>query len=594
MIPDFPPGVVFMVGALLATFAKGTSRNVLALCLPLLTLLVIWSMPPGTELTVDFMDFQLILVQVDKTSILFGLIFVLATFLGMLFMLHQRTNLEFSAGFFYAGSALGVVYAGDLITMFFCWEMLTIGAIFLILARHTDRATAAAIRYLLVHVMGGLVLLAGIVLHIQSHFTAAHPAAIGEIGLDSLSGKLIFFGFGLNCAWPILHSWLTDTYPESTAGGVVFMATFTTKSAVYVLLRCFAGEAPLVWIGMTMATFPIFYAVIENDLRRVLGYSLINQVGFMVVGIGIGTQLSTNGTQAHVVSHILYKGLLFMSLGAVMYRTGKTKATDLGGLYKSMPFTCVCCIIGAASISAFPLFSGFVSKSLVMSAAAEGGYAVVWLALLFASAGVFHHAGIKIPFFTFFAHDAGHRVQEAPLNMRLAMGITAALCVIFGTFPHHTLYPLLPTSTDYIPYTTAHVITQTQLLLFSALAFVLLLLSGVYPAEIRAINLDSDLVYRRGGRSVYRCCDVVFNGINAWCDRVIGHQLTAAINDWFNNGPARLLVAITVPYWKLQGRRNDELADLRRNLYERARIGTFPIGTTAILAVIFLGIFILK
>ena len=594
MIPEFPPGAIFIIGALFIPFTKGTTRNVVTLALPLLTCAVVLLLPPGTELTVDFMDFQLILVHVDRTTILFGLIFVLATFLGMLFMLHQRGSLEFSAGFFYAGAALGVVYAGDLMTTFFFWEMLTIGAVFLILARNTERATAAALRYLLIHVIGGLILLAGIILHMQTHATAANPIALGQIGLASLSGRLIFIGFGLNCAWPILHAWLTDTYPESTAGGVVFMATFTTKTAVYVLLRNFSGEHALMWIGMTMATFPIFYAVIENDLRRVLGYSLINQVGFMVVGIGVGTELSLNGTNAHVVSHILYKGLLFMSLGAVMYRTGKTRATDLGGIYKSMPFTCICCIIGAASISAFPLFSGFVSKSMVMSAVAKGGYAVVWLALLFASAGVFHHAGIKIPFFTFFGHDAGHRVKEAPLNMRLAMGITAAFCLIFGMFPHQTLYPLLPTPTDYVPYTTAHVITQSQLLLFSALAFVMLLLSGIYPAEIRAVNLDSDLVYRRLGRLSYWVSDQVFNGINAWCDRVIAHQLTSVVSQFCRNGPARILVEITVPYWRMQGKQDQELTDLKRNLYERARIGTFPIGTTAILAVIFLAIFILK
>jgi multicomponent Na+:H+ antiporter subunit D len=594
MIPDFPPGIIFVLGSLLIPFTKGKSRNVLALALPLLTLGIVWSMPSGSELSVRFMDFQLILVQVDKMSFLFGLIFSLTTFIGMLFMLHQKSNLEFSAGFFYAGSALGVVYAGDLMTMFFFWEMLTFGAIFLILARNTDRATAAAMRYLLIHVIGGLILLAGIILHIQAHAADANPAAIGQIGLGNLSGRLIFLGFGLNCAWPILHSWLTDTYPESSAGGIVFMATFTTKTAIFVLLRTFAGEHALIWIGMAMATFPIFYAVIENDLRRVLAYSLINQVGFMVIGIGIGTDLSLNGANAHVVSDILFKGLLFMSLGAVMYRTGTTKATDLGGLYKSMPFTCMCCIIGAASISAFPLFSGFVSKSMIMSAVAEERYPVVWLALLFASAGVFHHAGIKIPFFTFFGHDAGHRVKEAPPNMRLAMGITAALCVIVGTFPHQTLYRLLPTPTDYVPYTAAHVITQSQLLLFSALAFVMLLLSGIYPAEIRSVNLDTDLVYRKLGRLSYRVCDQVFNGINTWCDRVIAHQLTSAVSRFFSNGPARILVIVTVPYWKMQGKQNHELTDLKRHLYERARIGTFPIGITAVLAVIFLAIFILK
>ena len=267
-----------------------------------------------------------------------------------------------------------------------------------------------------------------------------------------------------------------------------------------------------------MAAFPIFFAVIENDLRKVLSYSIINQVGFMMVGIGIGTELAINGVAAHAFAHIIYKGLLLMSMGAVLQQTGRIKATDLGGLYKSMPLTCIFCIIGAASISAFPLFSGFISKSMVMSAAADGHMTVVWLILLFASAGVFHHSGIKIPFFAFFSHDAGIRTKEPQFNMLLAMGIAAFLCIFIGVCPKY-LYSILPYPVDYVPYTAPHVISQLQILLFSALAFTLLILSGVYPAEIRAINLDVDWFYRKGAKGfiwfadnlVYGCANRLKN-----------------------------------------------------------------------------------
>jgi multicomponent Na+:H+ antiporter subunit D len=237
--------------------------------------------------------------------------------------------------------------------------------------------------------------------------------------------------------------------------------------------------------------------VIENDLRRVLVYSMINQIGFMMVGIGIGTELAINGAVSHAFNDVLFKGLLFMSMGAVLYRTGKINGSELGGLYKSMPVTTVLCMIGAASISAFPLFSGFVSKSMVMSAALKEGYGWVWLVLLFASAGVFHHAGIKIPFFAFFAHDSGIRCKEAPRNMLIAMGIAAAFCMFNGMFPNALLYRLLPYEVDYVPYTSTHVISQLQLLFFSALCFVWLKLSGLYPPELRSVNLDSDWIYRR-------------------------------------------------------------------------------------------------
>src|SRR5690606_35873861 len=250
-----------------------------------------------------------------------------------------------------------------------------------------------------------------------------------------------------------------DAYPEATVTGTVWLSAFTTKLAIYALARGYAGTEILVPIGAAMTAFPIFYAVIENDLRRVLAYSLNNQLGFMVVGLGIGSEVALNGTAAHAFCHILYKALLFMSMGAVLFRVGTVKGSELGGLYKSMPWTTGFCIVGAASISAFPLFSGFVSKSLIISAAMDEGYFWTWLVLLFASAGVFHHSGIKIPYFAFFAHDSGKRCEEAPLNMLIAMGITAALCIGLGVMPN-LLYSILPFAVNYHPYSLEHVVTQ--------------------------------------------------------------------------------------------------------------------------------------
>jgi multicomponent Na+:H+ antiporter subunit D len=324
-----------------------------------------------------------------------------------------------------------------------------------------------------------------------------------HIGIETLGGKLIFLAFGIKCAFPLLHNWLQDAYPEATVTGTVFLSAFTTKLAVYALARGYAGTEILIWIGATMTAFPIFYAVIENDLRRVLAYSLNNQLGFMVVGIGIGSELALNGTAAHAFCHILYKALLFMSMGAVLLRTGTINGSQLGGLYKSMPWTTGFCIVGAASISAFPLFSGFVSKSLILTAAAESGHWFTWAVLLFASAGVFHHSGIKIPFFAFFAHDSGLRVKEAPWNMLAAMAITAFLCIAIGVYPA-PLYALLPFPVVFEPYTASHVITQLQLLMFSALAFAVLMRTGLYPPELRSLNLDSDWIYRRAMPAIIR------------------------------------------------------------------------------------------
>lgn len=530
MIKTVPPAALFIVGAFLVPLLRGKVKNIYLLLLPLIGLLNLINIPEGEHWEYPFLDYHLMLIHVDRISLIFGYIYHLISFIAMLYAININKNSEYVAGTVYAGSSLGVVFAGDFFSLFIFWEMMTLSSVFLIWARRTHASRSAGIRYAIVHIFGGLLLLMGILMHV--HETGSLD--VSYIGLKGLSSYLMFIGVGVNCAWPLLHNWLTDAYPEATIAGTVFLSVFTTKTAVYVLARAYPGTEILIWIGVIMTAFPIFYAVIENDLRRVLAYSLINQVGFMVVGIGIGTELSMNGAIAHVCNDILFKALLFMSMGAVMYRTGKINATDLGGLYKSMPLTCAFCIVGAASISAFPLFSGFVSKSMVMAASAEEGLTAAWFILLFASAGVFHHAGIKIPFFAFFSHDSGIRVKEAPFNMLLAMGITAFLCIFIGSFPEY-LYSLLPYPVEYIPYTSSHIMAQMQLLFFSALAFTLLMLSGIYPAEMRAVNLDADWFYRKGAKAfmwfISNPMALVSAKINRIVFDIIPSFLTSAVKD---------------------------------------------------------------
>jgi multicomponent Na+:H+ antiporter subunit D len=467
-------------------------RGVATLVLPLLGLWQLCVLPYGNYGEVEIFGYALTTLRLDKLSFVFGLIFHIAAFLAALYALHVRDPLQQVAALVYAGAAIGAVLAGDLITLFVWWELTAIGSVFLIWARRTERAYRVGLRYLIIQVGSGVILLAGVILHAQD----TGSIAFDNLGLGSLATTLIFLAFGIKCAFPLLHNWLQDAYPEATVTGTVVLSAFTTKLAVYALARGFAGTEMLIWIGATMTVFPIFFAVIENDLRRVLAYSLNNQLGFMVVGIGVGTEMALNGTAAHAFAHILYKALLFMSMGAVLFRTGTIKASELGGLYKSMPYTAAFCIVGALSISAFPLFSGFVSKSMILTAAADEGYWITWLVLLFASAGVLDHSGIKIPFFAFFAHDSGIRCQEAPNNMLWAMGVTAFLCVAIGVFPA-PLYGLLPFPVDYEPYTTTHVITMLQLLVFSVLAFTVLFRTGLYPPELPSVNLDWDWTYRK-------------------------------------------------------------------------------------------------
>ena len=498
---ELPPFVLFYLAALAAAVLPRRARQVVMLAVPLVGGLALMNLAPDLLLRVAFMDLYLEPLRVDKLSMLFGILFHIGAFIGIVFSLHVDDRSQHVAALLYAGSAIGAVFAGDLLTLFLFWEMLALTSAFLIFANRTDRAWGAGMRYLVIQVLSGVLLLAG-ALMLYRH---SGSLAFNHIGLNGAGSFLIFIAFGIKCAFPLLHNWLTDAYPEATPTGTVFLSAFTTKVAVYALARGFAGTEALVYIGATMTCFPIFYAVIENDLRRVLAYSMINQIGFMVVGIGLGTALAMNGAIAHAFNDVIFKGLLMMSMGAVLHMTGRINGSDLGGLYKSMPVTAGLCIVGAASISAFPLFSGFVSKSMVMVAVLEEGHPGVWLALLFASAGVFHHAGIKIPFFAFFSHDSGIRTTEPPLNMLAAMGLAAVLCIFIGCYPW-ALYELLPFSTGYAPFDGSHILAQIQLLVFSAAAFAWLKVSGIYPPELRSTNIDAEWLYRRlAPRWVRRC-----------------------------------------------------------------------------------------
>ena len=506
LIEFLPPGAILILGGLLVPLLPGRVKPWAGVVLPVLGFIHLLVLDRGFVQTLIVFGYELTPVRVDGLSLVFGYVFFIAAILGGIYGLHVRDDVQLVAALTYVGSAIGGIFAGDLITLFIYWELTAVTSVFLVWAGRTKRAARAGMRYLIIQVGSGVILLAGVILHFVDTGSLEFGKLIGADGLlgsASIGVLLIFVAFGIKCAFPLLHNWLQDAYPESTATGTVYLSIFTTKLAVYALARGFPGTGVLIIIGAVMTAFPIFFAVIENDLRRVLTYSLNNQLGFMVVGIGIGTQLAINGAAAYAFANIIFEGLLFMAMGAVLLRTGTCKGSELGGLYKSMPWTAALCIVGAASISAFPFLSGFVTKPLILDETAAGNHVIIYLMLLFASAGVFHHSGIKIPYFAFFAHDSGKRVKEAPGHMLFAMAVMAVMSIGIGVYPE-ILYRLLPYPMEYHAYTPTHVITQYQLLLFSALAFVFLQKTGLYPAELRSTNLDFDWTYRKALPAVVR------------------------------------------------------------------------------------------
>ena len=486
------PGLVLIAGAWLVPLLKGPAKRVAMILVPAVALIDCLLLQPGTYGVVRFIGQDLTFGRVDRLSLVFAYVFALMALVGMVYALHVKDDAQHVSALTYAGSALGITFAGDFLSLFLFWELAAVSAVFLVWLRRERTAVAAGFRYLLVHLFGGLCLLGGIVLYWSQSGSLAFGDMSAHAGTAAFA--LILAAFLLNAAVPPLGAWLPDAYPEATVTGAVFLTAFTTKSAVYALVRGFAGTELLVWWGAAMAVYGVVYAVLENDARRLLAYHIISQVGYMVCGVGLGTELALNGTTAHAFSHILYKALLFMGAGAVLEVTGRRNLSEMGGLYKTMPVTLSLYMIGAFAISAVPLFSGFVSKSMVVSAAGESHRAAIFLTLTLASAGTFLHTGLKLPYYMFFGRDRGLAAHEPPSNMLVAMGLAAAACIIIGVFPA-LLYAQLPYDVEYAPYTVRHVLATLGLLSFTALGF-FALLAHLDPEP--KISLDTDWFYRRG------------------------------------------------------------------------------------------------
>ena len=496
------PAVILLAGAVLVPFVRGKARSALLLIVPLLAFARIATLDHGTFGTIQFLDWKLSFGRVDRLSQVFGYIMGLMCVLGSLYGMHVKRAADHSAAWCYVAGSLGVIYAGDYLVLFLFWELMAFSSVFLIWLRGSRESQGIGYRYLLVHVLGGLCLLGGIILRYQAT-GGDYSFGLVDVANPDLSTWLILIGFILNAAVPPFHGWLPEAYSGATVTGSVFLCAFTTKTAIYALCRGFAGMEILLPLGVIMAIYGVVYAVLENDSRKLLAYHIISQVGYMVAGVGLGTQLAINGACAHAFAHILYKGLLFMGTGSVLMMTGKSKFTELGGLYKKMPRAFVFTLIGGLSISAFPLFSGFVSKSMIVAAGFEDHKTTWAFLLMLASAGTFLHTGLKVPYFIWFgknncSKETWDLAKDPPWNMQAAMGIMAFFCIFIGCFTPY-LYSMLPYPVKYEPYTAYHVSETLQILLFTAVGF-FLFLKKLIPTP--TISLDVDWIYRMTGRGV--------------------------------------------------------------------------------------------
>ena len=576
------PGILLICGALLVPFFRGQAKSWYVIALPAAAFYLISTLEPAASWQVHFFGYDLTFLRVDRLSKIFGYIFTLNAFAAFIYAFYLKDNGQHISALIYIGSALGAVFAGDLVSFYFFWEVMAVSSTFLILARRSKKSMGAGMRYILVHLFGGLCLLAGIVIYISTTGSVVFEAMTQQ----NLATWLMLLGVLVNAAAPPFSAWLSDAYPEATVTGGVILSAYTTKTAVYTLIRGFPGWEILIVVGCIMTLYGIIYALLENDMRRILAYSIINQVGFMVTGVGIGTVMSLNGAAAHAFAHIIYKALLWMSAGSVLYMTGKSKCTELGGLYKTMPLTLIFGTIGALAISSFPGTSGFTTKSLIIEGSIHEHLFWPWLILEIASAGVFLHAGIKFPYFVFFAKDKGLRPGETNKSMLTAMGFLSFICIFLGVYPK-PLYDILPYEMEYYhAYSISHVATQLQLLMFSALVFFLFL---ALLKRTDTIALDTDWFYRKGGRLFYRAMDKGLNAFNRIVEQVFVGEFLVGLAKFVRELPAKLLAKICWPFWQSAFDAADKKT-ITENLLKRAQSGFYPISIMGLFAMIYFGL----
>ncbi len=492
MIEWVHPALFFFIAAAALPFLKEAPRKLVQLGTPLLVLIPLYYAEKGMHGVVNLMGQDLVFGRVDSLSLIFGYIFAIIGFIGMLYSFHLKTVREQVAAFVYAGGAMGAVFAGDLFSLFLFWEIMAFSSVFIIWFGGQKRSAKAGMRYLLIHTFGGVMFLGGIIVHVVTTGDIAFVA----MSPSGWAGGLMIFGFLVNAGGPPLHAWLPDAYPEGSVTGTIWLATFTTKVAVYALVRGFPGAELLIYVGIFMTLFGLGMTILENDIRRLLSYHIISQVGYMVAAIGVGTELAINGAVSHAINNILFKGLLMMGMGSVIYMTGKRKATELGGLGKVMPMTALLYMIGGFSISGVPLFNGFVSKGMIIGSSAEAGLPITTLLLTLAASGTFLSTTLKLPFNVFAGHDKKLKVSDPPPNMIIAMSIAAVLCFTIGVQPRLLIDYLPYPDAEYHTFTASHLIVQFQILLTALIVF-FMFIEKLRPKA--KISLDVDWFYRRGG-----------------------------------------------------------------------------------------------
>ena len=509
------PGIIMIAFGFIVTILPRGFRKPLSIIAPATATWAFFMMTEESSLPYELAPYiKMEFIHLDSLAWTFMLVFCTIAVLNGIYGIGIQHRYECGMSMVYAGSVMGVILAGDCLSLIIFWEISAFASMYVVYCKHDRPSARASFRYILVHAFGGNMLLAGLIIY-MFHYgnTLGHLSeCIGEPCF-----WLIAIGIGVNAAIPPLHAWLPDAYPESTATGTVYLSSFTTKAAIYLMLRMMSGLTDLVWIGAIVAIYGACMAIMENGIRRLLAYHIISQLGMMIAAAGAGEAIGIDAATAHAFTNILFKGVLMMGAGAVIYATGRSNITELGGLAKKMPVTACCFLISSLAIAGLPGLSGFVSKALIMDAMHEAGYTVPALLLTAGGVGTLLSITLKINYFVFFGPCDDEKVSEVskkvPFSMKLAMILGTAATVAIGVFPQK-FYSLMPYATIVEPYHMGHVLEYVAIFIGGSIPF-FLYIRKMKPHE--EITVDFDWFYRKPFNTLILWISHVLENIFAWC-----------------------------------------------------------------------------
>nr|WP_195892509.1 Na(+)/H(+) antiporter subunit D [Halopiger goleimassiliensis] len=494
----YPPLLVFAAALLVLVLPRIAGYAIGALSLAAV-LGISMLAPEGQHLAMESFlgHFEVVPFYVDDFSRLLG---IGLGFLGVCAVLYAYSSDASRAmtaiALSYVGSSVGAVFAGDWLVLVFMWELMALTSTVLVWHYGGD-AVRAGFRYALLHGTGGVIVLFAV----AAHYVEAGTFVYGPGGIaNGLPALLAVVGMGVNVGFIGLHVWLPDTYPRPHFAASVFLSVYTTKTSAFVLYRAFPVDAGsdlaiyIAYMGGLMSVYGATFALLQHDMRALLSYHIQAQIGYVVAGIGIAaaaaSELAAAGAMAHTFNNVLFKSLLFMAVGVVIFRTGEEDLYKLGGLWREMPLTAVAFGLGALSITAIPGFNGYVSKGMIFDAADPHYYGVeefqVLYYLLWLGAIGTLLSFIKLGYYVFFHGESDIEVADAKPGQTVAMLGLGGACLLFGVWWQgladlaplaevhdgviETIYP--GGETHLFPYSFSHLETAAILTGVAAVTFV--------------------------------------------------------------------------------------------------------------------------